>query len=99
MEEIGGRRKIAYTTVSTVLDRLYKRRLVRRTKTTSRGGAKYIYTYAAPPDVRTSLVQRAVNQLVSAFGPSIVPTIYSSLEQVSKEETGELKKKISRIRK
>jgi BlaI family penicillinase repressor len=98
MEEIGGKRKIAYTTVSTVLDRLYRKGLVKRSKTASRGGIKYVYSYAAPPEMRNSLVQRALNQLVSAFGPSIVPTIYDSLEQISKEETEELKRKVNRTR-
>jgi len=95
--EIGAERKIAYTTVSTVLDRLYRRGLVRRTKKTT-GRAKYIYSYAGLPDMRTNLVQRTLDQLVSAFGPHIVPTIYSSLEQISKEETESLKKKITRTR-
>ncbi len=98
MEEIGAERKVAYTTISTVLDRLYRKGLVKRSKTISRGGAKYVYSYAAPPEMRTSLVQRALNQLVSAFGPSIVPTIYDSLEQISKAETEELKRKVSRTR-
>ncbi len=98
MEEIGAERKVAYTTISTVLDRLYKKGIVKRSKTVSRGGAKYVYSYAAPPDMRTSLVHRALNQLVSAFGPSIVPTIYDSLEQISKEETEELKRKVSKVR-
>ena len=93
MEGIGGERRIAYTTVSTVLDRLYRKGLVKRTKTTGRGGVRYVYSYAATPDVRTSLVRRSLNQLVSAFGPSIVPTIYESLDHISKEETGELKRK------
>jgi predicted transcriptional regulator len=98
MEEIGGEEKVAYTTVSTVLDRLHRKGLGKRAKTISRGGAKYVYSYAAPPDVQTSLVQRALNQLVNAFGPSIVPTIYDSLEKISKEETEELKRKVTRTR-
>jgi predicted transcriptional regulator len=96
MAEVGEERKIAYTTVSTVLDRLYTKGLVKRTKTTGRGGAKYVYSYAASPDMRTSLVQRTLNQLVSAFGPPIVPTIYDSLEQISKEETDKLKRKVAK---
>ncbi len=98
MEEIGVEKKVAYTTVSTVLDRLYRKGLVKRSKTISRGGAKYVYSYAAPPDMRNSLVQRALNQLVNAFGPSIVPTIYDSLERISNEEAEELKRKVSRTR-
>jgi len=96
MQEIGPRRQLAYTTVSTVLDRLYVRGLVKRGKVAGRGGAKYVYSYSAPPDLQANFVQRALNQLVSAFGPSVVPTIYNSLEQISKEETKELKKKVSR---
>lgn len=98
MEEIGAQRHVAYTTVSTVLDRLYKKGLVKRSKVAGRGGAKYVYSYAAPANMRANLVQRALSQLVSAFGPSVVPTIYDSLEQISKEETMELKKKVSRAR-
>ena len=98
MEAIGGERQVAYTTVSTVLDRLHIKGLVKRSKVIGRGGAKYVYSYAAPADMRANLVQKALNQLVSAFGPSIVPTIYDSLEQISKEETEELKRKISRAR-
>ena len=99
MEEISGQKKVAYTTVSTVLDRLYKKGLVKRTRTVGRGGAKYVYSYAAGADIKENLVQRSLNQLVSAFGPSIVPTIYNSLDQISKEEDEELRRKISRTRK
>jgi len=99
MQEIGGERKIAYTTVSTVLDRLYRKGLVKRTKTVGRGGTRYLYSYAATPTTRTSLVRRSLNQLVSAFGPSIVPTIYDNLDLISKEEANTLRKKVNRAQK
>ncbi len=98
MHEIGNKRHVAYTTVSTVLDRLYRKGLVRRSKVIGRGGAKYVYASATPVNMRTNLVQRALNQLVSAFGPSIVPTIYDSLERISKEEAAELKRKVAKSR-
>ena len=98
MSEIGAQRPVAYTTVSTVLDRLYKKGLVKRSKMVARGGAKYVYSYAAPAEMRATLVQRALSQLVSAFGPSVVPTIYDSLDQISKEDTAELKKKVTKAR-
>ncbi|MGA2973371.1 MAG: BlaI/MecI/CopY family transcriptional regulator [Candidatus Bathyarchaeia archaeon] len=98
MEEIGAQRQVAYTTVSTVLDRLHKKGLVKRSKVIGRGGGRYVYSYAAPADMRANLVQRALNQLISAFGPSVVPTIYDSLDQISKEEAQELKMKVSRAR-
>jgi predicted transcriptional regulator len=99
MNELEGRRHVAYTTVGTVLDRLYRKGLLRRTKITGRGGSKYVYSAAASEDFQTNLVQRALNQLVNAFGPSIVPTIYDNLDRISKEETDELKRKIEKVRK
>jgi predicted transcriptional regulator len=98
MEEIGSKRQAAYTTVSTVLDRLYHKGMVRRTKINGRGGAKYLYSYTPSAEIQTNLVQRALNQLVNAFGPSIVPTIYDSLEKISKEENDELKRKVEKAR-
>jgi predicted transcriptional regulator len=99
MNEIEGKRHVAYTTVGTVLDRLYRKGLLRRTKVVGRGGAKYLYYPMQSSDIQTSLVQRALNQLVNAFGPSIVPMIYDNLEKISKEEADELKKKVDRARK
>ena len=97
MLEISKRKPLAYTTVSTVLDRLHHKRMVRRFKVIGRGGVKYLYLSAAPQDMRTSMVDRALGKLVSAFGPSIVPTIYDSLEQLSKDDLSDLKKKINRV--
>jgi predicted transcriptional regulator len=94
MSEIETQRPIAYTTVSTVLDRLFHKGLVRRTRVIGRGGIKYLYSYAPTLDMRASLVQRTLNSLVNAFGPSIVPTIYDNLEQISKEEMVDLKRKV-----
>ena len=98
MKEIGTKRQVAYTTVGTVLDRLYHKGLVKRTKINGRGGIKYLYYNVPSTDIQTSLVQRALNQLVSAFGPSIVPTIYDNLEKISKDETDELRRKVEKAR-
>ena len=99
MWEIEDKHHVAYTTVGTVLDRLYHKGMLNRTKTIGRGGSKYLYFPTASGDVQTSVVQRALNQLVSAFGPSVVPTIYDNLERISKEESEELKRKINKARK
>jgi predicted transcriptional regulator len=96
MKEIPSGKRLAYTTVSTVLDRLHKKGLVKRTRVAGRGGTKYIYSYATPAGIRASLIQRTLNSLVDAFGPSVVPAIYDSLEEISKKETAELKRKVSR---
>ncbi len=98
MKEIGSEKRLAYTTVSTVLDRLHKKGLVKRSKVAGRGGEKYVYFFAPPSDMRASLVHRTLNILVNAFGPSVVPTIYESLEQISKEDLTDLKKKVGKAR-
>jgi predicted transcriptional regulator len=94
LNEIPPEKRVAYTTVSTVLDRLHKRGLVKRSRVPGRGGVKFVYSYAAPIKIRTSLVQKTLNSLVEAFGPSVVPAIYDSLDEISKKETAELKRKI-----
>jgi len=98
MKEIGFEKRLAYTTVSTVLDRLHTRGLVRRSKVAGRGGEKYVYQVAAHGDIKASLVQRTLSRLVNAFGPSVVPTIYESLEQLSKSDIADLKRKLSKAR-
>jgi predicted transcriptional regulator len=97
LDEIGKQRQLAYTTVSTVLDRLYHKHLVKRFRVIGRGGVKYLYSSATPQDMRASMVNGALGRLVNAFGPSIVPTIYDSLEQMSKEDVSELKKKVAKV--
>jgi len=96
IKEMPSGKRLAYTTVSTVLDRLHKKGLVKRTRVIGRGGSKYIYSYATPAGIRANLIQRTLHSLVDAFGPSVVPAIYDSLEEISKKETAELKRKVSR---
>lgn len=96
MKEIAPGRRLAYTTVSTVLDRLHKKGLVKRSRVSGRGGAKYIYCYATPVGMRTNLVEKALNSLIDAFGLSVVPAIYDSLEEISKKEAADLKRKVSK---
>ena len=97
MKEVSARH-LAYTTISTVLDRLYQKDMVKRTRVIGRGGTKYMYSSSSSADLRASIVNTALDRLVSAFGPSIVPTIYDSLNEISKEETADLRRKIAKAR-
>jgi len=97
MKEVSSR-DLAYTTISTVLDRLYQKGMVKRTRVISRGGTKYLYSSSSSTDLRASIVNKALDRLVSAFGPSIVPTIYDSLDEISKEKAAELKRRITKAR-
>lgn len=91
--ELRGKKQIAYTTVNTVLDRLYRRGLVKRTKVPSRGGKKYLYSPATSAYLRNHIVPQALNTLVSAFGPSVISAIYEGLEHISNEEDDKLVKR------
>lgn len=97
MKEVSAR-NLAYTTISTVLDRLYQKGMVKRTRVIGRGGTKYVYSSSSSADLRASIVNKALDRLVSAFGPSIVPTIYTSLNEISKEEAADLRRKIAKAR-
>jgi len=81
-----GDRGTAYTTVNTVLDRLFRRGLVTRSKTPGRGGVKYVYSPASNAYLRTNIIPEALNALVRAFGPTVVPAIYEGLENISAGE-------------
>jgi len=97
MKEVSARH-LAYTTISTVLDRLYQKGMVKRTGVIGRGGTKYVYSSSSSADLRASIVDKALNRLVSAFGPSIVPTIYDSLNEISKDEADDFKRRIAKGR-
>ena len=98
MKEVSARH-LAYTTISTVLDRLYQKGMVKRARVIGRGGTKYVYSTVSSTNLRVSLVNRTLDRLVSAFGPSIVPTIYDSLEEISKEDAADLKRKVAKAQK
>ena len=88
---------LAYTTVSTVLGRLHQKGMVNRTRVLGRGGRKYLYCLSSR-DLQLSIADGAVRRLVNAFGPSIVPAIYASLEEISKKEVEDLKRQVTRAR-
>ena len=91
-------RHLAYTTINTTLDRLYQKGMLKRTMIKSRGGTKYVYSSSSSTELRASIVNKALDRLVSAFGPNIVPTIYDSLTEISKTEAADLRRRIIKAR-
>jgi predicted transcriptional regulator len=94
MEELKPNRVLAYTTVSTTLDRLYKKGLVARRSVSGRTGQKYAYSFPGNPGLEKQVVNRMVDKLVSAFGPSVASTIYDRLSEVSPGEAAKLREAI-----
>jgi predicted transcriptional regulator len=84
-------RTLAYTTVSTTLDRLHKKGLVSRRSVSGRTGHKYVYSFARDSDRQRQVVNKMVDKLVSAFGPSVVSNIYDRLTELSPEEAAKFK--------
>ena len=92
-------RDVAYTTVSTTLDRLYKKSLLTRETATGRGGTRYVYEYPRDSASERRLVTRTVDKLVKAFGPSAISNIYHHLDELTGEEGAEIRRGIERRKK
>ena len=86
VEELKPGRVLAYTTVSTTLDRLHRKGILARKSVSGRTGKKYLYSFPEYPGLEKRVVNRMVDKLVSAFGPSGALTIYDRLGGVSSGE-------------
>jgi predicted transcriptional regulator len=91
-------RSLAYTTVSTTLERLFKKGLVSRERVAGRTGPKYVYSSVSDPGLEKQLVDAAVGRLVDAFGPSVTSTIYDRLNEISPGELQKLRDRIEKRR-
>ena len=98
-ERMQQRRAIAYTTVSTTLDRLFKKGWVRRETVAGRTGPKYVYAFVNDRGLEKQLVDAAVGKLVDAFGPSVTSTIYDRLNEISPGELQKMKDTIEKRKK
>jgi predicted transcriptional regulator len=94
MTELKPERVLAYTTVSTTLDRLYRKGVVTRRSVSGKTGQKHVYSFPENPGLEKQVVNRMVDKLVSAFGPSVVSTIYDRLSEVSPDEAAKLREAI-----
>jgi predicted transcriptional regulator len=98
LAELQKTREIAYTTVSTTLDRLYKKRLVERKPIRGPGGTKFIFSMGRDERARTQIVENALDRLTSAFGETTYSALYKRLETLPDEELDKLKKQVERAK-
>ena len=89
-------RGLAYSTISTTLDRLYKKGALGREEEVGRGGSRYIYTIRAEEKVRGRVVKGVVDRLLTAFGPSVLSTLNEYVEDIPKDELKRLEEKIQK---
>jgi len=97
-EEVRKERPVAYTTISTTLDRLHKKGVVVREEQFGRGGMRYVYVYPENPALRRKVVGKMVDRLLTAFGPSVASSIYEKLSEIPEPSLEGLKNKVRRAR-
>lgn len=89
-EQLSAHRALAYTTVMTVLDRLSRKDLVRRT----RRGRAYLYT---PSHGREELTAELLNEVLDGSGGDRTAALVHFAETVSTEEADALRAALARI--
>jgi len=89
-------RGLAYSTISTTLDRLYKKGVLGRDEEVGRGGSRYIYMIRSEEKVKGSVVKGVVDRLLAAFGPSVLSTLNDYVDEIPKEQLKRLEDKIQR---
>lgn len=99
LEVLKKRREVAYTTVSTTLDRLYKKSLLRRKAIRGPGGTKYLFSLSADEKVRARIIDATLSRLTSAFGDSAYSAIYRELQTLPRPELERLRKQVERAKK
>jgi len=98
LESLQTKREIAYTTVSTTLDRLYKKRLVERKALPGPGGTKYLFSLGKDEKLKRQIVESTLDRITSAFGETAYSAIYRRLDSLSEEELDRLKKQVEKAR-
>jgi predicted transcriptional regulator len=93
------RRPIAYTTVGTTLDRLYKKKLLQRKAIPGPGGTKYVFSLGRDERLKRKIVESTLDRLTDAFGQTAYSAIYEKLESLPSEELARLKKQIETAKK
>ncbi len=83
--------RVAYTTVATILSRLYDKGLVRRRRETCRGGERYVYR---PAEVEQKYLINLLKGVVAMFGPSGVVHLNEEIAKLNPSEERELRRRL-----
>lgn len=87
-------RGLAYSTISTTLDRLYKKGMLARDEEIGRGGSRYVYMIQSEEKMRGRVVKGFVDRLLTAFGPTIISTLSEYVDDIPREDLKRLEEKI-----
>jgi predicted transcriptional regulator len=89
-------RDVAYTTVSTTLDRLYRKRLLDRRALPGPGGTRYLFILGKDEKIKNKIVESTMERLTAAFGETAYSAIYKHLDDLSEEELERLRKQVDK---
>ena len=83
--------RVAYTTVATILGRLFDKGLVRRRREPCRGGERYVYRSA---NVEQKYLLNLLRGVVAMFGPAGVVHLNEEIAKLKPSEERELRRKL-----
>jgi predicted transcriptional regulator len=83
---------VAYTTVATILSRLWAKGLVRRRRETCRGGERYVYRYA--PGLENRYLSDLVKGIVRVFGTAGVVHLNEELSKLRPSDEREVRRRL-----
>ena len=88
-----GRRgvRVAYTTVATILGRLFDKGLVLRRREPCRGGERYLYR---PADVEHKYLVNLLKGVVAVFGPAGVVHLNEEIAKLNPSEEEDLRRRL-----
>ena len=83
--------RVAYTTVGTILGRLWSKGLVHRRREPCRGGERYVYR---AEDFERTYLRGVLKGVVSLFGPAGVVHLNEELAKLDPSEERELRRRL-----
>ncbi|HEY6238953.1 MAG TPA: BlaI/MecI/CopY family transcriptional regulator [Thermoplasmata archaeon] len=83
--------RVAYTTVATILGRLFAKGIVRRRSETCRGGERYVYRTA---DFERRYLRNLLDGVVSMFGPSGVVHLNEEMARLRPAQEREVRRRL-----
>lgn len=85
------KRKIAYTTIMTIMDRLYEKRILKRKKV----GKTYVYSAVQDKEkFFKAASQRVINDLMSNYGEVAIAQFINTLDAVDPKKIKKLRDKV-----
>jgi len=83
--------RLAYTTVATILGRLYGKGLVRRRREPCQGGERYVYR---PAEVEEKYLKNILRGVVAMFGPAGVVHLNEEIAKLNPSEEKALRRRL-----